>query len=35
MWEMAQVFHKRLKYVIKSRRSVGNGSNMWGSGLII
>ena len=35
IWELAYVFEKRPKYFSKWRRSVGNGSNMWGNDLII
>ena len=45
IWEMAKIFGKSLRYGLsvwettkiygKWRRSVGNGSNMWGNDLII
>ena len=33
--ELASMFEKRQKICGKWRRSVGNGSNMWGNDLII
>ena len=35
IWELAEVFEKRPKYVGNDVDMLGNGSNMWGNDLII